>query len=102
MAQGHPPVRKKQLLPSDLARDASEKRANPGIIVLTHQGQLLYRNREAAELCAVKNQASLGQEARGVLPTEVINLCRNIADLMRVVTDVKDWKAVISAACARS
>jgi DNA-binding CsgD family transcriptional regulator len=80
------------LQPPDFTRAAKEKRANPGIIVLTHQGQLLYMNREADELCAVMIQADRGQAAKDVLPTEVINLCRNIADLMLVVTSVKDWE----------
>jgi DNA-binding CsgD family transcriptional regulator len=83
------PIR--SLLPTDVAQAASEKRTNPGVIVLTHQGQLLYLNHEATELCAEINQARLGQAARGVLPIEVVNLCHAIAEKITVVQDVKAW-----------
>ena len=79
-------------LSEDFTQAASDKRTNPGVIVLTHQGQLLYMNREASELCAEMNQACLGHAARGVLPTEVISLCRDIADHLRVATAAKDWE----------
>src|SRR2546422_1921238 len=80
------------LLLPDVAQAASEKRTNPGVIVLTHQGQLLYLNHEATELCAEINQARLGQVARGVLPIEVVNLCHAIAEKITVVQDVKAWE----------
>ena len=80
------------LLLPDVAQAASEKRTNPGVIVLTHQGQLLYLNHEASELCAEINQARLGQVARGVLPIEVVNLCHAIAEQIAVVQDVKAWE----------
>jgi len=80
------------LLLPDVAQAASEKRTNPGVIVLTHQGQLLYLNHEATELCAEINQARLGQVARGVLPIEVVNMCHAIAEQITVVQDVKAWE----------
>ena len=80
------------LLLPDVAQAASEKRTNPGVIVLTHQGQLLYLNHEASELCAEINKARLGQVARGVLPIEVINLCHAIAERITGVQDVKAWE----------
>src|SRR2546427_179277 len=80
------------LLLPDVAQAASEKRTNPGVIVLTHQGQLLYLNHEATELCAEINQARLGQVARGVLPIEVVNMCHAIAEKITVVQDVKAWE----------
>ena len=80
------------LLLPDVAQAASEKRTNPGVIVLTHQGQLLYLNHEASELCAEINQARLGQVARGVLPIEVVNLCHAIAERITGVQDVKAWE----------
>src|SRR2546427_10819533 len=84
------PIR--SLLPTDVAQAASEIRTNPGVIVLTHQGQLLYLNHEATELCAEINQARLGQVARGVLPIEVVNLCHAITEQVTAVQDVKDWE----------
>jgi DNA-binding CsgD family transcriptional regulator len=81
-----------QPLLEDFARAASEKRTNPGVIVLTPQGQLLYMNREATELCAEINQSRLGQVARGILPTEVINLCHAITQQITAVQDVKAWE----------
>src|SRR2546422_1220682 len=84
------PIR--SLLPTDVAHAASEKRTNPGVIVLTHQGQLLYLNHEGVELCAEINQARLGQVARGVLPIEVVNLCHTISEEIAVVQDVKAWE----------
>lgn len=80
------------LLLTDFVQAASEKRTNPGVIVLTHQGQLLYLNHEATELCAEINQARLGQVARGVLPIEVVNLCHAIAEQITVDADVKAWE----------
>src|SRR5207247_11349208 len=84
------PIQPSQL--ADFIRATSEQRANPGVIVLTHQGHLLYMNREAAELCAEINQARLGQVARGVLPIEVVNLGHAIAAQIAVVQDVKAWE----------
>ena len=78
----------------DFARAACEKRTNPGVIVLTHQGHLLYMNPEATELCAEINQFRLGTVARGVLPTEVVDLCDELAKLMLAVTDAKEWESV--------
>ena len=80
------------LLPPEVARVACEKRTNPGVIVLTQQGQLLYMNPEATELCAEINQSRLGQVARGVLPIEVVNLCHAITERITAVQDVKDWE----------
>jgi DNA-binding CsgD family transcriptional regulator len=85
-------LRTQPLILPDVAQAASEKRTNPGVIVLTHQGQLLYLNHEATELCAEINQARLGQVARGVLPVEVVNLCHAIAEQITVVQDVKAWE----------
>ena len=76
----------------DFALAAIEKRTNPGIIAFTHQGQLLYMNREAVELCDEMNQSCLGQVVKGVLPNEVMSLCRNIAGLLLEVTGAKDWE----------
>ena len=76
----------------DFAQAASEKRANPGVIALTLQGQLLCMNREATELCAEINQARLGRVARGVLPIEVVNLCYVIAQQIIADQDVKVWE----------
>lgn len=81
------------LLLKDFARAVSEKRTNPGVIVLTHTGQLLYLNHEASELCAEINQARLGHVARGVLPIEVVNLCLAIAEKITVVQDIKAWES---------
>ena len=84
------PIQPSQL--ADFIRATSEQRANPGVIVLTHQGHLLYMNREAAELCAEINQARLGHVARGVLPIEVVNLCHAITEQVTSVQDVKAWE----------
>src|SRR5436309_16133132 len=80
------------LLLPDVAQAASEKRTNPGVIVLTHQAQLLYLNHEVSELCAEINKARLGQVARGVLPIEVVNLCHAIAATLTGVADVTAWE----------
>ena len=77
---------------ADFIQDASEKRTNPGVIVLTRRGHLLYMNPEATELCAEINQFRLGTVARGVLPTEVVDICDELAKLMLVVTDAKEWE----------
>src|SRR3989475_11235717 len=77
---------------ADFIHAASEKRTNRGVSVLPPQGQLLYLNHEATELCAEINQARLGQVARGVLPIEVVNMCHAIAEQITVVQDVKAWE----------
>ena len=79
---------------ADFIRAASEQRTNPGVIVLTHQGQLLYMNHEAAALCDEINHFRLGHVARGVLPTEVVNLCHDLAERILAVTDVKDCEGL--------
>src|SRR2546426_12835208 len=84
------PIQPSQL--ADFIRATSEQRANPSVIVLTTQSQLLYMNREAVELCAEINQARLGHVARGVLPIEVVNLCHAISEEIAVVQDVKAWE----------
>ena len=84
------PIQPSQL--ADFTRATSEQRANPGVIVLTHQGHLLYINREGVELCAEINQARLGHVARGVLPIEVVNLCHAITEQVTAVQDVKAWE----------
>src|SRR6266513_4086956 len=76
----------------DFALAAIEKRTKQGIIAFTHQGQLLYMNREAVELCDEMNQSCLGHVVKGVLPNEVMSLCRNIAGLLLEVTGAKDWE----------
>src|SRR2546428_3839857 len=84
------PIQPSQL--ADFIRATSEQRANPSVIVLTTQSQLLYMNREAVELCAEINQARLGHVARGVLPIEGGNLCHAITEQVTSVQDVKAWE----------
>src|SRR2546428_4130880 len=84
------PIQPSQL--ADFIRATSEQRANPSVIVLTTQSQLLYMNREAVELCAEINQARLGHVARGVLPIEAVNLCHAINEQVTSGQDAKAWE----------
>jgi DNA-binding CsgD family transcriptional regulator len=70
----------------------AEKRAGPGILLLSSSMQLLYRDRRTWELCAQINKAQNGKAANGVLPTAVAELCSEIMKTLQVRTDAKDWE----------
>jgi DNA-binding CsgD family transcriptional regulator len=70
----------------------AEKRAGPGILLLTSSMQLLYRDRRTWELCGQINKAQNGKAANGVLPPAVAELCAEIMKTLQVRTEAKDWE----------
>lgn len=70
----------------------AEKRAGPGILLLSSSMQLLYRDRRTWELCGQINKAQAGKAASGVLPPAVADLCAEIRKTLQVRTEAKDWE----------
>jgi DNA-binding CsgD family transcriptional regulator len=70
----------------------AEKRAGPGILLLTSSMQLLYRDRRTWELCGQINKSQNGKSANGVLPPAVAELCAEIMKTLQVRTEAKDWE----------
>ena len=79
--------------PFDMTESIVEKRAGPGILILSTSNQLLYKDRRAWEMCADINR-SAGKSANGVLPTTIVELCGEINKLLQVWTDAKDWEQI--------
>jgi DNA-binding CsgD family transcriptional regulator len=76
----------------DLTESIAEKRAGPGILILTCNHQLLYKDRRAWELCAELNKDA--GKSNGVVPSSIAELCGEITKLLQVWTDAKDWEQI--------
>jgi ATP/maltotriose-dependent transcriptional regulator MalT len=70
----------------------AEKRAGPGILLLSSSMQMLYRDRRTWELCAQINKLQNGTAANGVLPPAVAELAAEIMKTLQVRTEAKDWE----------
>jgi ATP/maltotriose-dependent transcriptional regulator MalT len=68
----------------------ADKRAGPGILILSTSGHLLYKDRRAWELCAELDQSA--EKAAKTLPVPVQELCTEINNVLQVRTDAKDWE----------
>jgi DNA-binding CsgD family transcriptional regulator len=78
---------------NDFTQSIVGRRLGPGILILTSSTQLLYKDRRAWELCAeISNRA--GGMANAVLPTQVVELCGEVAKLLQIWTDAKDWEQI--------
>ena len=76
---------------SAFTESIAEKRAGPGILILSTSGRLLYKDRRAWELCAALD-VSGGEVSLKTLPLPVQELCGEINKLLQVRTDAKDWE----------
>ena len=77
---------------NDFTQSIVGRRLGPGILILTSSIQLLYKDRRAWELCAeINNREST---ANTVLPTQVAELCDEVAKLLQIWTDAKDWEQI--------
>ncbi len=90
-------ARKSAAAPNETSSDThvesiAEKRAGPGILLLSSTMQLLYRDRRTWELCAQINKAQNGKTANGVLPPAVAELCAEIMKTLQIRTEAKDWE----------
>jgi DNA-binding CsgD family transcriptional regulator len=70
----------------------AEKRAGPGILLLSSSMQMLYRDRRTWELCAEINKIQSGTAANGVLPPAVAEVAAEIMKTLQVRTEAKDWE----------
>ena len=74
-------------------RDAiAPKYESPGILVFSASLQLLYMNREAQELTKRLHQAQVENHEKGLLPYEVMSLCKDLVTLFRNRVHPKDWE----------
>ena len=76
---------------SAFTESIAEKRAGPGILILSTSGHLLYKDRRAWELCAALDLSG-GEVSLKTLPLPVQELCGEINKLLQVRTDAKDWE----------
>src|SRR5512132_3665113 len=78
-------------LPDDASSSAfmesiAEKRAGPGILILSTSGHLLYKDRRAWELCAALDTSG-GEETIKTLPLPIQELCGEINKMLAVRTE---------------
>ncbi|HEY3197097.1 MAG TPA: helix-turn-helix transcriptional regulator [Nitrospirales bacterium] len=76
---------------SAFTESIAEKRAGPGILILSTSGHLLYKDRRAWQLCAALDPSG-EEESVKTLPLPVQELCGEINKLLQVRTDAKDWE----------
>ena len=77
----------------ELLESIVEKRAGPGILILTSSNKLLYKDRQAWELCAqLRNGA--GKSSNGALPHVILELATEITRLLQIWPDAKDWEQI--------
>ncbi len=72
----------------------AERRATPGIVLLTSSRRFLYMNRQARELCQHLTWAEGGRVANGLLPKAVSDLRDEVVRLLDSYTHVKDWENI--------
>jgi hypothetical protein len=66
--------------------------SNLGILVFTSTLQLVFMNQQAVHLAGRINETQTGLKAKGVIPGEVLTLCREILKAMLIKTDAKGWE----------
>jgi DNA-binding CsgD family transcriptional regulator len=88
---------------NDFTHSIVGRRLGPGILILTSSTQLLYKDRRAWELCAeISNRTDsprtdsphTDSPANTVIPTQVTELCEEVAKLLHIWTDAKDWEQI--------
>ena len=70
----------------------AEKRIGPGILILTPSTHLLYKDHRAWDLCAAINKDD-GRTTDG-LPLCIVELCREVSNLLQIWTDARDWEQI--------
>lgn len=61
----------------------AEEHVSPGFLILSSSLNLLYRDEQAWKLCGIINRSQEGKSATGVLPQAVLQVCTQIAALLR-------------------
>ena len=72
----------------------AERRATPGIVLLTLSRRVLYMNRQAREFCQHIIWTEGGRVANGLLPKAVSDLRDEIVKLLEGYSHVKDWENI--------
>ena len=70
----------------------AEKRAGPGLLLMSASMQLIYCDPCARQLWLVLNKEVSGKMAYGVLPPDITNFCHEVIDLLNVRKYAKDWE----------
>src|SRR2546428_14132573 len=78
----------------ELLESIVEKRAGPGILLLTSSNRLLYKDRQAWELCAQLGNGTGKSSSNGALPPAIIELANEINRLLQIWPDAKDWEQI--------
>ncbi|HEY3198565.1 MAG TPA: helix-turn-helix transcriptional regulator [Nitrospirales bacterium] len=72
----------------------ADKRAGPGLLMLTASMQTLYRDRRFSELCSLLNRYYNGRAARGVLPPAVADVCAEIRQALEKRAAAPGWEDI--------
>jgi len=76
----------------DPLNSIADKRAGPGILMLTSAMHMLYRDHRSWELCGQINRYHNGTAVNGVLPSAVADLCAEIMKGLKERIAAKDWE----------
>jgi DNA-binding CsgD family transcriptional regulator len=74
---------KSEPLSGVVCQEIATKRVAPGVLFLTSSLQLIYKDQHSRHLCAVINHAQGVKTARGLLPPAVLEVCGEVAQLMK-------------------
>ena len=75
-----------------LTDSIAEKRAGPGLLLMSASMQLIYCDPCARQLWLLLNKEVSGKMAHGVLPTDITNFCHEVIELLSVRRYAKDWE----------
>ena len=70
----------------------AEKRAGPGLLLMSASMQLIYCDPCARQLWLLLNKEVSGKMAYGVLPPDITNFCHEVIELLGVRRYAKDWE----------
>jgi DNA-binding CsgD family transcriptional regulator len=84
-----------RLAPKDITSPTdsiAEKRAGPGLLLMSATMQLIYCDPCARQLWLLLNKEVSGKMAYGVLPPDITNFCHELIALLSVRRYAKDWE----------
>ena len=76
----------------DHEQNITAQHAGSGLMLLSPALRLLYKDRRAWELCEQIIRCQEGKVVKGVLPSAVVCLAKEIRNILQVRTDPKDWE----------
>jgi len=76
-------IPKPEHLSGAACEEIAAKRVAPGVLFLTASLELIYNDQHSRHLCAVLNHAQGVKTARGLLPPAVLEVCGEVAQLMK-------------------